>query len=60
MFTRLFNKVYYSDQGASMVEYSLLVVLIAIVGLVSVQFFGDNVGGTYSEISNSLEEARNG
>jgi Flp pilus assembly pilin Flp len=58
MFTRLFNRVYYSEIGASMVEYALLVMLIAIVGLVSVNIFGTSVAGSYSEVASSLEEAR--
>jgi Flp pilus assembly pilin Flp len=58
MFTRLFNRVYYSEIGASMVEYALLVMLIAIVGLVSVTYFGDSVASSYSEIAGALEEGR--
>lgn len=45
------------DHGASMVEYGLLVVLIAIVALVAVQLAGSELSGTYSEISSGLEHA---
>ncbi len=39
------------DRGASMVEYALLVVLIAIVVLVAVVSVGTEVSGMYSEIA---------
>ncbi|MGH8870848.1 MAG: Flp family type IVb pilin [Acidimicrobiia bacterium] len=43
------------EKGASMVEYALLVVLIAIVALVAVQIAGDEVSETFSEISSGLD-----
>ena len=43
-----------SDKGASMVEYALLVVLIAIVALIAVSFAGDQVSETLSEIGSGL------
>ncbi len=42
------------DKGASMVEYALLVVLIAIVALVAVQLAGTEVSETFSEIGSGL------
>jgi pilus assembly protein Flp/PilA len=42
------------EKGASMVEYALLVVLIAIVALVAVSLAGDEVSGVFSEIANEL------
>jgi pilus assembly protein Flp/PilA len=42
------------DRGASMVEYALLVVLIAIVALVAVRLAGTKVSGTFSEIGSGL------
>ena len=42
------------DKGASMVEYALLVVLIAIVALVAVQLAGTEVSTTFSEIGSGL------
>lgn len=44
------------EKGASMVEYALLVVLIAIVALVAVQIAGNEVSGTFSEISSGLNQ----
>jgi Flp pilus assembly pilin Flp len=43
------------EKGASMVEYALLVVLIAIVALVAVSLAGDAVYETFSEIGSSLD-----
>lgn len=46
-----------SEKGASMVEYSLLVVLIAIVAFVAVELAGSALSETYSEISSDLVRA---
>ena len=46
-----------SERGASMVEYALLVVLIAIVALVAVSFAGEQVSETFSEIGSGLDQA---
>ena len=45
------------EKGASMVEYSLLVLLIAIVALVAVTVAGGELSETYSEISSNLVDA---
>ncbi len=45
------------DRGASMVEYALLVVLIAIVALVAVQLAGTELSSTFSEIANEVGNA---
>ena len=43
-----------NEKGASMVEYSLLVVLIAIFALVAVQLAGSEVSESYSEIASAV------
>ena len=45
------------DRAASMVEYALLVVLIAIVALVAVQVAGNELSSTYSDIASSVAAA---
>ena len=45
------------ERGASMVEYSLLVVLIALVALLAVELAGNELSTTYSEIASELQEA---
>ncbi len=51
------SKLRRTDIGASMVEYALLVVLIAIVGFVAVQVFGQSLSSTYGDISDKLVQA---
>ena len=58
MYTKLMSYLA-GEKGASMVEYSLLVVLIALVALVAVTYFGSSLSGTYSEISSNLVDAGN-
>lgn len=53
----LLSKILDDDDGASMVEYALLVVLIAIVAIVAVQLAGDELSSTYSEISSEVANA---
>ena len=42
------------DRGASMVEYALLVVLIAIIALVAISLVGTEVSGAFSTVAGSL------
>ncbi len=43
-----------SDEGASLVEYSLLVALIAVVALLAITSFGGNLSEKYSEIAATI------
>lgn len=54
---RQFKILLHSDRGASMVEYALLIILIAIVALVAVQLAGSTLSGTYSEIASNVANA---
>ena len=49
-----FKSDFLSDRGASMVEYALLVVLIAIVAITAVTLAGEEVSNTFSEIGSEL------
>jgi pilus assembly protein Flp/PilA len=42
------------EDGASMVEYALLVVLIAIIALVAISIAGQNVSKAFSTVAGSL------
>ncbi len=42
------------EDGASMVEYALLVALIAIVAIVAVTFVGTSVSSTFDTIGSKL------
>ena len=54
MISRFVFRFWQDDRGASMVEYALLVVLIAIVAFVAVQLAGETVSETYSELGSHL------
>ena len=51
------SKLSSSDKGASMVEYALLVILIAIVALVAVELAGNELSQKYSEIASDVGNA---
>ena len=46
-----------SESGASLVEYALLVALIAVVCLVSIQFFGEQRNNSLSKTSSAILQA---
>jgi pilus assembly protein Flp/PilA len=46
-----------NEKGASLVEYSLLVLLIAIAALTAVAYFGNELSSTYSDINSNLVDA---
>lgn len=54
LWTKLVSR-FQEDKGASMVEYALLVVLIAIIAIVAVRLAGRQVSEAFSTIANSLE-----
>jgi pilus assembly protein Flp/PilA len=43
------------EKGASMVEYALLVVLIAIIALVAIRLAGNQVSSTFDTIATELQ-----
>jgi len=43
------------ETGASMVEYALLVVLIAIVAILAIRLAGNQVSSAFSEIGSGLQ-----
>lgn len=55
LFTWLQNRIGTASQrGAGMVEYGLLVGLIAIIAMVAVKAFGSGVSSQFSSISSSV------
>lgn len=44
-----------TDRGASLVEYALLVALIAVVCIVAITFLGDTASQKFNEVGSSLE-----
>ena len=53
MFTRLIS-IIRDEEGATMVEYGLLVALIAMVALVAVQALGVNLSTLFSGVAGSV------
>lgn len=49
------NKMQADDEGASLVEYALLLVLIAVVAIVVITQVGKNTSGTFSKVNESLK-----
>jgi pilus assembly protein Flp/PilA len=43
------------EKGASMVEYALLVVLIAIIAILAIRLAGNQVSSAFSEIGSGLQ-----
>jgi len=46
-----------NEEGASLVEYALLVALIAVVAITAITFLGDTVSSKFSEIGSNLAPA---
>jgi len=53
-------KRFSGEEGASLVEYSLLLALIAVVCIGAVTYFGSNVGKSMSRSGSSILTAENG
>jgi pilus assembly protein Flp/PilA len=52
--TRLLRKVLRDENGATMVEYALMVALVALVALVAVTLLGQNVSNLFSTVANTV------
>ena len=46
-----------SEDGASLVEYALLIGLIALVALIAVTSFGDALGDKFDDVASSVADA---
>jgi len=49
-----FTKMIRDEEGATMVEYGLLVALIAVVALAGVKLIGTNLSSLYTNVAGSL------
>ena len=54
LWTKVLDWTKDEERGASMVEYALLVVLIAIIAIVAIRLAGNNVSSTFSNIGGQL------
>ena len=57
LWTKMLDWAKDEEKGASMVEYALLVVLIAIIAIVAVSIAGENVSTAFSNIASGLDQA---
>jgi pilus assembly protein Flp/PilA len=57
LWTKILDWARNEEKGASMVEYALLVVLIAIIAIVAVSIAGENVSTAFSNIASGLDQA---
>ena len=53
--TEFITRLQDEEQGASMVEYALLVVLIAIIAIVAITLAGEEVSNAFDTIAKSLQ-----
>ena len=42
------------EQGASLVEYGLLIALIALVAITAIQLLGNNINSLFNNVGNSI------
>lgn len=45
------------ERGASLVEYTFLLILVVVVAIVSLRFFGVTVSGSFGNSGNSVNNA---
>jgi len=50
----------YQEQGQGLVEYALILVLVALVVIVIVALFGDQLANTFDSVACSIELAAEG
>ncbi len=53
-FTQSVRKFIGREEGATMVEYGLMVALIAVVCLLAVTALGVNISGVFNQIANAV------
>ena len=53
--TQMIQNFVRDEEGAALVEYGMLVALIAMICIIAVQAFGNNVLGIFNGINDDLE-----
>ena len=51
---RLYSANRYSESGQGLVEYALILVLVALVVVIALTLLGPNVGNIFSQVSDAL------
>lgn len=57
LWTKIVERLNDEERGASMVEYGLLVVLIAVIAIVAITIAGEQVSEGFSSIASGLASA---
>lgn len=52
---KFINKLVRDEEGATAIEYGLIAALIAVALITALTSLGENLGNTFSSVSNSLE-----
>ena len=55
MFTTMFTKCFKSKKGQTLVEYALLLVLIAVIVILMVKGLGGSANNTFSKVNSALQ-----
>lgn len=53
----MFKKLFYDEEGATLTEYILLVVLIPIAAIGVIKIFGTSIKNLFTKSSNALDAA---
>ncbi len=54
MMFRVFNQIHHQEDGQSMIEYGLIIALIAVVVVVALTLLGTNVSSLFTKLASSL------
>lgn len=54
---KLIKKLFKNEEGATAIEYGLIAALIAVAAIVAMGNLGKNLGNTFNEVNNSLEDS---
>jgi pilus assembly protein Flp/PilA len=56
---KFFNKLIRDEQGATAIEYGLIAALIAVAAITAMQSLGNELSGTFNDVSTCLEDSAN-
>ena len=49
--------LFYKEKGQGLVEYALILVLIALVVIIAMTFLAPTIGNVFTEVANTLDAA---
>jgi pilus assembly protein Flp/PilA len=47
--------MFFSEKGQGLVEYALILILIAMIVIIAMQFMAPTIGNVFTEIANTLD-----